>query len=196
MHVGYIRVSTADQNTGRQQRMMEERGITKVYIDYATGSNTDRPKLKEMMTFVREGDTIVVESISRFARCTKDLLALIEELEAKKVGFKSLKENIDTQTPTGKFMLTVLGAMSQLEREYIRARQAEGIAIAKEKGVYTGRKRKEIQHFEVIYKEWKSKQEPRISDTKACEILGISKSTWYRRVKEYEEQKRNSRGKL
>ena len=75
--------------------------------------------------------------------------------------------------------------MSQLEREYIRARQAEGIIIAKEKGIYTGRKRKELQHFELIYSQWKNGEEPIISDTKACEILGISKSTWYRRVREY-----------
>lgn len=187
MEVGYIRVSTAEQNIGRQQRMMEEQGINKVFVDYATGSNTDRPQLKEMMAFVREGDTVVVEAISRLARCTKGLLELIEELERKKVGFKSIKENIDTTTPTGKFMLTVLGGISQLEREHIRSRQKEGIAIAREKGVYIGRPRKEILHFEIIYKEWKSKSEPRISDTRACELLGISKTTFYRRVKEYEQ---------
>lgn len=186
MEVGYIRVSTDDQNIGRQQRMMEEQGINKVFIDYAKGDSADRQQLKAMMAFVREGDTVVVGEISRFARCTKDLLALIEKLEGNKIGFKSLKENIDTTTPVGKFMLTVLGAMSQLEREYIKDRQKEGIAIAKEKGVYKGRGKKEILHFEVIYKEWKSKSEPRISDTRACEILKISKSTFYRRVKEYE----------
>lgn len=107
MEVGYIRVSTDKQSIDRQQRMMEERGITKVFVDYATGSNTDRPQLKELMAFIREGDTVVVESISRFARCNKDALALVEELEAKQVVFKSLKENDDITAPTGKFMSTV-----------------------------------------------------------------------------------------
>lgn len=119
---------------------MAELGVEKVFIDRISGKNTDRPELKEMMGFVRSGDTVIVESISRFARNTKDLLELVEQLTAKGVEFVSKKEAIDTTTPTGKFMLTVFGAVAELEREYTLQRQAEGIAIAKEQGVYKGRK--------------------------------------------------------
>lgn len=140
MKIGYIRISTTDQNTVRQEVLMKELGVDQVYIDRTSGKNTDRPELKRMMTFVREGDTVVVESISRFARNTRDLLELVEQLTKKNVEFVSKKEAIDTTTPTGKFMLTVFGAVAELEREreYILQRQREGIDIAKAKGKYKG----------------------------------------------------------
>jgi len=132
--IGYIRVSTQEQNTMRQEVLMQELGVDEVYIDRLSGKNTDRPELKKMMDYVRKGDTVIVESISRFARNTRDLLELIEKLSEKGVEFVSRKEAIDTTTPTGKFMLTVFGAVAELEREYILQRQREGIAIAKHKG--------------------------------------------------------------
>ena len=140
MKIGYIRISTTDQNTARQEVLMKELNVEQVFIDRMSGKNTDRPELKRMMGFVREGDTVIVESISRFARNTKDLLDLVEQLTSKRVEFISKKEAIDTTTPTGKFMLTVFGAVAELEREYILQRQREGIAIAKQNGVYKGRK--------------------------------------------------------
>ena len=106
MIIGYIRISTTDQNTARQEVLMKELGAEQVFIDRMSGKNTDRPELKKMMSFVREGDTVIVESISRFARNTKDLLDLVEQLTAKRVEFIFKKEAIDTTTPTGKFMLT------------------------------------------------------------------------------------------
>ena len=112
MKIGYIRVSTAEQNEARQEVLMKELGVEQIYIDKQTGKNMDRPELKKMMAFVREGDTVIVESISRFARNTKDLLSLVEELAAKHVEFISKKEAIDTTTPAGKFMLTVFAAIS------------------------------------------------------------------------------------
>ena len=141
MKVGYIRISTPEQNTARQEVLMQELGVEKVFLDRMSGKNTDRPQLKQMLSFVRQGDTVIVESISRFARNTRDLLELVEQLAAKGVEFVSRKEQIDTTTPTGKFMLTVFGAVAELEREYILQRQAEGIAIAKANGIYKGRKR-------------------------------------------------------
>ena len=129
MRIGYIRVSTVEQNSIRQEVMMEDFGVDQVFIDRMSGKSADRPALKRMMSFVREGDTVIVESISRFARNTKDLLDLVEQLTAKKVEFISKKEAIDTSTATGKFMLTVFGAVAELEREYILQRQKEGIAI-------------------------------------------------------------------
>ncbi len=117
---------------------MQELGVDRVYIDRMSGKTMDRPELKRIMNFVRESDTVIVESISRFARNTRDLLELVERLTAKQVEFVSKKEAIDTTTPTGKFMLTVFGAVAELEREYILQRQREGIAVAKAAGVYKG----------------------------------------------------------
>lgn len=187
MKIGYVRVSTIDQNTARQEVLMQELGVEKVYIDRMSGKSKDRPALDEMITFVREGDTVIVESISRFARNTKDLLNLVEKLTEKKVEFVSKKEAIDTTTPTGKFMLTVFGAMAQLEREQILQRQAEGIAIAKEEGKYKGRKPIEIDEaaFTEQYRAWKNEE---TSPKFAAKKLGISRATFYRRVEEYEKK--------
>ena len=137
--IGYIRVSAADQNIGRQEVLMQELGVNEIYIDKASGKNKDREQLNKMLSYVRKGDTVIVEAISRFARNTKDLLELVEVLSQKEVEFISKKENIDTTTPTGKFMLTIFGAVAELEREYILQRQREGIAIAKSEGKYKGR---------------------------------------------------------
>lgn len=178
MKIGYVRVSTTDQNTARQEIIMQELGVDEIYIDKCSGKNTDRPKLKEMLTFVRKGDTVVVESISRFARNTKDLLELVELLNRKKVVFISKKEAIDTTTPTGKFMLTIFGAVAELEREYILQRQREGIAIAKEKGIYKGRKPIDCPDFNNIVTKVKNGE---ISAANAMRKLGISKSTFYRK---------------
>lgn len=187
MKIGYVRVSTIDQNTARQEVLMQELGVEKVYIDRMSGKSKDRPALDEMITFVREGDTVIVESISRFARNTKDLLNLVEKLTEKKVEFVSKKEAIDTTTPTGKFMLTVFGAMAQLEREQILQRQAEGIAIAKEEGKYKGRKPIEIDEaaFTEQYRAWKNEE---TSPKFAAKKLGISRATFYRHVEEYEKK--------
>lgn len=181
MKIGYIRVSTEEQNTIRQEVLMNELGVDEVYIDKASGKNTDRPQLKKMFSYVRRGDTVIVESISRFARNTKDLLELIEILSAKEVTFISKKEAIDTTTPTGKFMLTIFGAVAELEREYILQRQREGIAIAKQQGKYKGRKRIESPDFDRVISKWRAGE---IKAVKAMEILHISRNTFYRRVKE------------
>lgn len=99
MKIGYIRVSTREQNTVRQEVLMESLGVEEVYIDHTSGKSTDRPELKKMMRFVRQGDTVIVEAISRFARNTKDLLELVEQLTDKGVEFVSKKEAIDTTNP-------------------------------------------------------------------------------------------------
>ena len=180
MKIGYIRISTTDQNTARQEVLMQELGVEQVYIDRMSGKNTDRPELKRMLSFVREGDVVIVESISRFARNTKDLLELVEQLTSKQVEFISKKEAIDNTIPTGKFMLTVFGAVAELEREYILQRQKEGIAIAKEKGVYKGRKPIEHPKFDEVVSLWKSGT---ITATEAMKRLDMKPSTFYRKVK-------------
>ena len=181
MQVGYIRISTVGQNTARQEVLMQELGVEKVFIDRLSGKNTDRPELKKMMAFVRQGDTVVVESISRFARNTKDLLELVEQLTAKGVEFVSKKEAIETTTPTGKFMLTIFGAVAELEREYILQRQAEGIAIAKGQGIYKGRHPILRPEFESVVQLWRS---GKLTATDAMKRLDMKPSTFYRRVKE------------
>ena len=130
MKIGYIRVSTLEQNTVRQEVLMEELGVEQVFIDKMSGKNKNRPELKKLLDFARKGDVVIVESISRFARNTRDLLDMLDQLTSIEVEFVSKKENIDTKTPTGKFMLTVFGAVAELEREYILKRQREGIEIA------------------------------------------------------------------
>ena len=181
MKIGYIRVSTAQQHTARQEVLMAELGVEKVFIDRLSGKNTDRPELKKMMTFVRSGDCVTVESISRFARNTKDLLELVEQLTAKGVEFISKKEAIDTTTPTGKFMLTIFGAVAELEREYILQRQAEGIAVAKEQGIYKGRKPIVRPEFENVVSQWRQGS---ITAVEAMRRLDMKASTFYRKVKE------------
>ena len=163
---------------------MEELGVEKVFTDKISGKNKERPELQKMMEFIREGDSLTVESISRFARNTRDLLDLTATLNAKGVQFISKKESIDTSTPAGKFMLAVFGALAELERENILERQAEGIAIAKAEGRMTGRPKKAVDTFESAYLDVK---EGKLSAAKAAKQIGISRSTWYRKAKQYEE---------
>ena len=185
MKVGYVRVSTEDQNTARQEILMQQLGVEKIFIDKCSGKNANRPKLIEMMNFVREGDVVVVSEISRFARNTRDLLSLVDRLTAMGVQFESQKEKIDTTTPTGQFMLTIFAAVSQLEREYILARQKEGIEAKKARGEYKGRQPIAVDksQFEQEYRLWKNGQ---ITATTAMAHLGLKPNTFYRRVKEYE----------
>ena len=181
MKIGYVRVSTEEQNTARQEIMLRELGVDELFVDRASGKNADRPELNRMMNFVRRGDTVIVESISRFARNTSDLLALVERLTEKQVEFVSRKEAIDTTTPTGKFMLTVFAAVAELEREYILQRQREGIAIAKQQGKYRGRPPKAYPDFERIAARW---QKGEITAVQAMKQLGMSKTRFYERVKQ------------
>ena len=139
-NIAYVRVSTLEQNTDRQCEGLKKYGIDKWFIDKCSGKNTDRPNLKAMLEYVREDDTVYVHDFSRLARSTKDLLELVELLNSKGVHLVSNKENLDSRTPTGKLMLTMIAAINEFERTNLLERQREGIAIAKEKGVYKGRK--------------------------------------------------------
>ena len=183
MKVGYVRTSTREQNTARQDVLMEKLGVEKVYTDKLSGKNTERPELQKMMDFVREGDVVVVESFSRFARNLRDLLDLTETLERKGVQFISQKERIDTNGPAGRLILQIFGALAEFERETILERQAEGIAVAKAEGRMTGRPKKAVDTFEDVYRDYEDKK---ISASEGARRLGIARSTWYRKVQEYE----------
>ena len=128
MRYGYVRVSTKGQNTARQDVLMCELGVDRVFVDKCSGKNTDRPQFHEMMSLLKPGDTVVVESYSRMSRSTKDLLDTVEKLNELGVGFVSKKENIDTTTAAGRMFLTFIAGMNQFEREVMLERQAEGIA--------------------------------------------------------------------
>lgn len=183
MLIGYVRVSTQEQNEQRQVVALKEKNVDKIYTDKASGKNTEREALKEMLSFVRDGDTVITESISRVARSTRDLLNIIDILTHKKVEFISLKECIDTTTPQGKFMLTVFAAMAELERENILQRQKEGISIAKAEGKYKGKPPIQIDEksLKMICARWRSGQ---ITATQAMKELNLKPNTFYRRVKQ------------
>lgn len=180
--ISYIRVSTVDQNTDRQEIALDKFVIDKIFIEKVSGATANRPALKEMLKYIREGDILYVESISRLARSTRDLLSIVEQLKEKKVELVSLKENIDTATPQGRFMLTIFGALSELERENIIQRQREGIDAAKLKGKKFGRARiPKPKNWDKVVSEWK---ETKITAVEAMKRLKMNRATFYRRVKD------------
>ena len=182
----YVRVSSLDQNPDRQLDAMTALGIPpeRIFFDRQSGKNTARPQLQTLLTKVTPGDTVVVESVSRFARNTRDLLELVEQLTSKGVEFVSQKERIDTTTPTGKFMLTVFGAVAELERGYILQRQAEGITAAQRRGVHMGRPRKKLpDNFGELVKAWERNEIPLSKVLAQCG--GICEATFYRKLSEY-----------
>lgn len=185
MDVAYIRISDPTQNEARQIKIMEDRGIEKIFLDKCSGKNTNRPQLKSMLEFIREGDNLYIESFSRLARSTKDLLTLVENItENKKANLVSLKENIDTKTPAGRMMLGIIGSIYQFERECLLERQKEGIRIAKEKGIYKGRKKIDFPNeWNDIYSKYKLRE---ITATKAMKILNLKRTTFYKLKKEFE----------
>ena len=184
MKVGYVRVSTSGQNTARQDVSLDAHGVERMFVDKLSGKNSERPELKAMLAFIREGDVVITESISRIARNTKDLLTIVEAIRAKGADFVSLKESIDTTTPQGKFMLTVFGAIAELERECILQRTLEGVALAKEQGKYKGKPKKAID-VNAFKKECKKWREGKQTATATMNALGLKPNTFYRRVAEY-----------
>lgn len=186
MRISYLRVSDVGQNIDRQIEIMKEKGIEKFFIDKCSGKNMNRIKLQEMLEFIREDDEIYIESFSRLARSTKDLLTLVEYItETKKANLISLKENIDTTTPAGRMMLGVIGSIFQFEREVLLERQSEGIRLAVAKGnVYKGRKKIGFpKDWNEVYSRYKIRA---ITATKAMELLGLKRTTFYKLKKEYD----------
>jgi len=188
---GYIRVSTLEQHEDRQMIAMQDLKIpqAQIFMDKQSGKNTARPSLQRLLATVKRGDTVIVESVSRFARNTRDLLELIDKLTAKGVEFVSQKEHIDTTTPTGKFMLTVFGAVAELERGYILQRQAEGIAAARARGVRFGRPiKKPPENFAALVRQW---EHGKLPFAELLKQTGLKEATFYNRLREL----RAARGK-
>ena len=184
MEYAYIRVSSKDQQEGRQVIAMESRGITseRIFMEKLSGKDTKRPILQLLMNTVQKGDIVVVESISRFARNTRDLLGLVDRLTQKDVEFISLKEHIDTTTPTERFTLIVFTAISELERECTLIRQAEGIASARARGVHLGSPIKTSpENFGILVKEWECGKLP---FEEVLKQTGLKEPTFYRHLRE------------
>jgi len=182
MIVGYIRVSTLDQNADRQHVALNEAHVEKIYEDHISGANTDRAQFQAMMQFLREGDELVVLSLDRLARNLRDLLDTVETLGKRGVSVRFLKENLlfdarSNADPTSKLMLSMVGAFAEFERSMIRSRQAEGIALAKARGAYMGRPRSVTD--EQISK-LKATLAQGVPLTKATRKVGISRTTAYR----------------
>ena len=183
-NIGYVRVSSAEQNPARQLDALAGfcvQGKDKIFIEYQSGKNiSDRPELQKMLEYIREGDTVYVSELSRLGRSVRDLLNLIEQIKEKGASFRSVKENFETETPSGKLQFTMLAAISEFERDTIRERQAEGIAIAKEKGVYKGRKAKSIENIDELIK----KRNMGVSVAQLAREVGVSRPTLYKIFKE------------
>ena len=184
--IAYIRVSAIDQNIDRQEIALSELNIDKYFIEKISGKSLDRPQLKKMLEFIREGDTVYIESISRLARSTKDLLTIVQQFQDKSVDLISLKESIDTTTPQGRFVLTIFGALSELERENTLQRQKEGIAAARIKGKKFGRPQiDKPKEWDRVISIWKKGE---ITAAEAMRRLNLNRGTFYRRVKELSNQ--------
>lgn len=178
MRIAYVRCSTVEQNEARQIEALDKYGIERWYTEKISGKDANRPKLQEMLEYVREGDTVHIHDLSRLARSTADLLVIVDLLAKKGVHLVSNKENIDSSTPTGKLMLTMIGAINEFERTNILERTREGIAIAKREGVYKGRKPIEIPDgWDEAIKVWQS---GRITARETMNRLGLKPNTFYR----------------
>ncbi|CCZ49704.1 resolvase domain containing protein [Acinetobacter sp. CAG:196] len=181
----YIRVSTEEQNYESQMEAMKDLKFAKVFTEKRSAKDTNRPELQNMLDYVREGDTVYVKDFSRLARSTKDLLNIIDILENKKVKLISIKEKLDTSTPAGKLMVTMLGAIYEFERANLLERQKDGIAVAKKEGKYKGRKKiQKPDNWQEVYSDWSCRK---ITAKKACELLKLKTNTFYNFVKEERE---------
>ena len=184
MKIAYVRVSSADQNEARQVEALKKYDIEKWFVEKVSGKDMNRPELQRLLEFVREGDTVYVKDFSRLARSTKDLLELVERFKEKNIHLVSLKENLDTSTATGKLMLTMIAAINEFERENILERQREGIALAKQRGAYKGRKAVQVKDFGKYYDRYLRRE---YTKKELAEELNISRPTLDRLIKEYQQ---------
>ena len=178
---GYARVSTEQQNLDRQLDMLTQYGVDHIFNEKMNGTKRDRPELNKLLDRLMAGDTVVVESLSRLGRSTKDLIELVELFEKKQVHLVSLKEQIDTSTPAGKLLFTLMSAIAQFERDVIAERTREGLNAARARGRVGGRPRTNEQKVRQAVKLYQTGQ---YSVREIEELTGVKKSTLYRRLGE------------
>jgi DNA invertase Pin-like site-specific DNA recombinase len=179
--VGYIRVSTLEQQSARQLEGLE---LDRTFVDHASGKDAKRPQLEELLNFVRTGDTVIVHSMDRLARNLDDLRRIVQALTNKGVRIEFVKENLTftgEDSPMASLMLSVMGAFAEFERSLIKERQREGIALAKKRGAYRGRK-KSLSPQEVA--ELRQRVAAGISKAQVAREAGISRQTLYQYLQE------------
>ena len=181
MNVGYIRVSTKEQNTERQKMVLDKYGIEKYFEEKVSGKDTNREELQKLRDFVREGDVVYVSDLSRLARNLADLLTITKEFQEKNVQFVSDKEKIDTTSATGRLVFHLIASIAEFERDIIRERQQDGIDAAKAAGKNCGRPCREVS--EDTFKECYSLYQQRLlTVTDISKRLGVSRATVYRLI--------------
>ena len=178
--IGYARVSTADQNLERQLDLLKNYGVDHIFQEKMSGTKRDRPELTKLLAHITEGDTVVIESLSRLGRSTKDLIELTELLQSKGVQLVSLKESIDTSTPTGKLLFTLMSALAQFERDVIADRTREGLKAARARGRLGGRPKVNQDSIKKAIKLYNTQQ---YSIKEIEELTGVKKATLYRNLK-------------
>lgn len=177
---GYARVSTEQQNLDRQLDMLEKYGVDHIYNEKMTGTKRNRPELEKLLERLTKGDTVVVESLSRLGRSTKDLIWLMETFNAKGVNLVSLKESIDTTTSTGKLLFTLMSAIAQFERDVIVDRTREGLNSARARGRKGGRPRTDSDKLRKAIKLYNTQQ---YSLSEIEDMTGVKRSTLYRGIR-------------
>lgn len=184
MNIGYARVSSEDQNLHLQLDALTQAGCIQIFQEKVSGKDRSRPELDEMLKMLRPGDRVVVWKLDRIGRSTKHLMELMEFFEEKGVEFVSLKENIDTSTPTGRMIFHIMAALAQFEREMIRERTEAGLTAARARGRVGGRPRLED---DIVSKAIKLYKTTLYTGREIEEMTGVSRSTLYKRLKEMKE---------
>lgn len=177
---GYARVSTEAQNLDRQLDALKKYGVDCIYNEKMTGTKKDRPELSKMLDRMTDGDTVVIESLSRLGRSTKDLIELVELFGERGVNLVSLKESIDTKTPTGKLLFTLMSALAQFERDVIAERTREGLRSARARGKVGGRPKMNSDNVKKAVKLYNTQQ---YSIKEIEELTGVKKDTLYRNLR-------------
>ena len=180
-------MSTVEQNEGRQVEALSNHNIDKWFTEKVSGKNTDRPEFQNMMDYVREGDELYVMDLSRLSRSTTDLLQTMDKLSAKRVKLVSLKENIDTNTAMGQALIKLVAVINELERTNMLERQKEGIALAKAAGKYKGRKKKQYDDMDVVYKKLADIRLGKRTVSSVADELNVTRPTVYKMLRDYED---------
>ena len=190
MKYGYERVSTTEQNLGRQRERLLQAGVEdkNIFSDKLSGKDMNRPSLQKLLMCLREGDELVVLSLDRLGRNSKEIIVLIDELHSKGIKLRLLDMDIDDDSPVGRLVLVLMSQLAEIERINIKERQRQGIELAKAEGRKNGRPRKELdeKEFDRIYSKYIREE---VSVTDAAKLLGVSRATFYRRVEEFEGQR-------
>lgn len=184
MKFGYVRVSSRTQNPDLQVDALREFGVDKIFIDKMSGRSMDRPQFSEMMKYLRRGDTVVVWKLDRLGRTTKGLIELFDEFEKTGIEFVSLTEQIDTTTPMGKFIVTILAGFVQMEVDLNRERCLAGAASARARGLQGGRPKKDPEAVRMAITLYESKK---YTFKEIQERTGVSKGTLYKYLREQRE---------